>query len=68
MRSMIDETSSASRWNTPHESQMPRRFETSFTPYDASEKKSNAAELSAEKELRCIRQKKFVLAYLLTRS
>mmetsp|Transcript_7631 Transcript_7631/g.12858 ORF Transcript_7631/g.12858 Transcript_7631/m.12858 type:complete len:93 (-) Transcript_7631:18-296(-) len=52
MRSMIDETSSASRWNTPHESQMPRRFETSFTPYDASEKKSNAAELSAEKELR----------------
>ena len=31
---------------------MPRRFETSFTPYDASEKKSNAAELSAEKELR----------------
>ncbi len=52
-RGMIDETSStASRWNTPHEPQMPRRFETSFTPYDASEKKSNAAELSAEKELR----------------
>ena len=40
MRGMIDETSStASRWNTPHEPQMPRRFETSFTPYDASEKK-----------------------------
>ena len=31
---------------------MPCRFETSFTPYDASEKKNNAAELSAEKELR----------------
>ena len=30
---------------------MPRRFETRFTPYDASERKSNA-ELSAEKELR----------------
>ena len=53
MRGVNDETSStASRWNTPHEQQMPRRFETSFTPYDASEKKNNAAELSAEKELR----------------
>jgi len=51
MRSVIDETSSASRWNTPHEPQIPRHFETSFTPYDASERKSNA-ELSAEKELR----------------
>ena len=67
MRSMIGETSSSSGWdNTPHESQMPRRFETSFTPYDASEKrrfetsftpydaseKKSIAELSAEKELR----------------
>lgn len=52
MRSTIDDTSLTSRWNSPHESQMPRRFETSFTPYDATEKKNNAAELSAEKELR----------------
>ncbi len=48
MASMMDESSTTSRRSTPYAPQMPRRFETSFTPYDATERKINA-ELSAEK-------------------
>lgn len=51
MKSAMDEISSPSRRSTPNVPQIPRRFETSFTPYDAAERKINA-ELSAEKELR----------------
>lgn len=42
MASMMDESSTTSRRSTPYAPQMPRRFETSFTPYDATERKINA--------------------------
>ena len=51
-RNITDDLSMTSRWDSPLEAQVPRRYETTFTPYNASETKSNAAELSAEKELR----------------
>lgn len=42
MASMMDESSTTSRRSTPYAPQIPRRFETSFTPYDATERKINA--------------------------
>ena len=47
MASMMDENSTTSRRSTPYAPQI-RRFETSFTPYDATERKINA-EMSADK-------------------